>query len=209
MQPMQIWGLTGGIASGKSTVAQLLVAHGVPVVDADALYHRLIAPHGGAPSDLAARVSARFGGCLLPDGSLDRRTLGARVFADAAEKAALEAITHPVVAAAAQAALEALSRKGHALSVYDIPLLYERDLARRYDGVAVVWVPRAVQVARLCARDRLEPTSAAQRIDAQLSLDDKRQRADVVLDNSQGPKQLALQVRAWLAALGALAPAAP
>lgn len=201
MQHMQIWGLTGGIASGKSTVTQLLLAHGVPVVDADALYHRLIAPQGGAPSDLARRVSAHFGGCLLPDGSLDRRALGARVFASAADKAALEAITHPVVAHAAQAQLAALGRKGHPLAVYDIPLLYERELASHYDGVAVVWVPRAVQLARLCARDGVEAHSAAQRIDAQLPLDDKRARADVVLDNSQGPQQLAQQVRAWLRAL--------
>jgi dephospho-CoA kinase len=198
MGKMQRWALTGGIASGKSSVARLLAARGVPVIDADALYHALLAPAGGQPSPLARRVGERFAGVLQGDGTLERRLLGQRIFADPAERQALEAIVHPAIAEAAAAAFDRLQAAGHPLAVYDIPLLFERGLAARYDGVLVVWVPQAVQRERLMRRDGFDAAAADRRLAAQWPLDEKRDRADVVFDNAGSPEALAQAVAAWL-----------
>ncbi len=181
---MKIIGLTGGIASGKSTARNMLEERGACVLDADAVYHRLIAPVEGEPSPLARQIEARFPGVLSPDGRIDRRALGRRVFADTTERRALEAITHPAVAHAAGQRLEQMRRDGCHLAIYDVPLLYERGLDGGMDAVIVVWVPREVQVSRLAKRDGLPPRVAEQRLASQLPLDEKRRRADWVVDNS-------------------------
>lgn len=186
---MKIYGLTGGIASGKSTVRQMLQAHGAHVIDADALYHGLIAPlPGHRPSPLAQRIAERFPGVLAADGSVDRRLLGERVFAAENERRALEQLTHPAVAAEFQRRLHELGEASVAFAFYDVPLLYERRLESGMDGVVVVWVPREVQLERLVARDGLSREAAEQRLAAQLPLDEKRRRATWVIDNS-GPKE--------------------
>ena len=197
-------GLTGGIASGKSTVARRFAALGVPVLDADALYHRLIAPTAEGPSALARRVGAAFPGTLRPDGTLDRAALGRQVFGDDAARARLEALTHPAVAAAAEAGFVAAAAAGHPWAIYDVPLLYERALAERFDGVVVVWVPRAVQLARLAARDGLVGEAAEARLRAQLPLDDKRARARWIVDNAGTAEQAARQVADIKAAIDAI-----
>lgn len=181
---MKIIGLTGGIASGKSTVRCMLEEHGARVLDADAIYHGLIAPVDGEASPLARQIEARFPGVLLPNGRLDRRTLGKRVFADSAERHALEAITHPAVAHVAGQRIEQLRREDCPLILYDVPLLYERRLEGGMDGVIVVWVPHDIQITRLAKRDGIEPRVAEQRLASQLPLEEKRRRANWVIDNS-------------------------
>ena len=199
---MHLWGLTGGIASGKTTVAGLLGEAGVPVVGADALYHALIAPQAGAASPLAQQVAASFGLHLLgPGGQLDRPSLAAEVFADAAARQRLDALTHPAIAAACAAAFARLAADGHPAAAYDVPLLYEKNLEARFHAVVVVWVPLDLQRARLQARDGLSPIQAEARLAAQLSLDSKRARAAWCIDNSGTPAATAAQVDALAAVM--------
>ena len=195
---VRLVGLTGGIASGKSTFAALLRARGVPVVDADALARAVVSP--GSPG--LARVVEAFGPqALRPDGSLDRRWLGARVFADPAERRRLVAITHPAVREELSRALADLASAGHALALYDVPLLYETGLEGAVDCVVVVWTPRAVQVERLMRRDGLSEAEAEARLEAQLSLDEKASRADLVVENQGLPEALSPKADRLLADL--------
>jgi dephospho-CoA kinase len=180
---VRLVGLTGGIASGKSTFSALLRARGVPVVDADAISRAVVAP--GSPA--LARIAEAFGRqALSPDGSLDRRWMGARVFADPVERRRLEAITHPAIRKAMLEEVARLAAAGHELAFYDVPLLYEVGLDPMVDSVVVVWTPRAVQLERLVRRDGLSPAEADARLGVQLPLDDKAARADFLVDNA-GP----------------------
>jgi dephospho-CoA kinase len=172
-------GLTGGVGSGKSTVARALAAHGAVVIDADALAREVVEP--GTPG--LAAVVAEFGPEVLgPDGALDRPRLGALVFADPVRRAALEAIVHPLVRRRA-AELEAAAPAG-ALVVHDIPLLAETGQAATFDAVLVVDVPPEIQVERL-VRDRgWSADDAAARIAAQASRDERLAVATHVIDNT-------------------------
>jgi dephospho-CoA kinase len=177
---MRIIGLTGGIASGKSTFAAALRALGVPVLDADALARAAVAK--GTPA--LAEIASAFGTeVLAPDGSLDRRRMGERVFADAAARARLEAVVHPRIRALFHAEVAARAAEGHPLVFYDVPLLYESRLEGEVELVVVVWAPREVQLARLVLRDGLSRQAAEARLAAQLPLDEKAARADVVVVN--------------------------
>jgi dephospho-CoA kinase len=131
-----------------------------------------------------ARIVADFGPAVLDErGELDRPRMGARVFGDAAARARLEAIVHPAVRALLGAELDALRAAGHALAIYDVPLLFEKQLQREVDLSVVVWAPRAVQLARLRARDGLSEAEAERRLAAQLPIDAKAAQADVVVVN--------------------------
>lgn len=181
---MRVVGLTGGIASGKSTFAALLRARGVPVVDADALARAVVAP--GTPA--LAAIAAAFGPDVLgPDGALDRKRLGALVFADPDARRRLEAITHPAIRDAMIAETARLDAAGHPLAFYDAPLLFEVGLDAALDSVVVVYAPPRVQVERLAARDGLDEEAAAARLAAQLPIDEKARRADFVVVND-GPE---------------------
>ncbi|MFL5343258.1 MAG: dephospho-CoA kinase [Hyalangium sp.] len=177
---MRIYGLTGGIASGKSTVSRILRELGAPVLDADVIAREVVEP--GTPG--LAAVAARFPNVLTADGRLDRAKLGARVFGDATERAALNAIIHPLVGKAFLEKLQALEAQGVERAVYDVPLLIENGLQAGMDGVVLVWTPRALQKARLMTRDGLDEAAAEARLAAQLPLDEKRQHATWIVDNS-------------------------
>ncbi len=172
-------GLTGGIASGKSTVSARLRELGAVVVDADLLAREVVAP--GTPG--LAAVVAEFGaGVLSADGSLDRPALGAVVFADPLRRAALEAIIHPLVRAAG-AELEAGAGTDDVV-VHDIPLLVEAGRAGDFDAVVVVDVPVEVQVERM-VRDRgMTEGDARARIAAQATREERRAVADHVIENT-------------------------
>ena len=171
--------LTGGIATGKSYVRSRLAAHGIPTLDSDGLARDAVAP---GTSGLAA-VAERFGADVLqPDGRLDRRALGVVVFGNAQARADLEAIIHPRVREATTAWLDRLAAAGESLAVVDIPLLFETGRDRDFDRVIVTSCPRAQQVARIVERDGLTAAQAEARIDAQLSTDEKVQKADFVID---------------------------
>ena len=183
--------LTGGIASGKSSVAELLAERGAVIIDSDVSAREVVAP--GTPG-LAAIVE-RFGeGVLRADGALDRPALGAIVFADPAARADLEAITHPRIRARADA-LRAAAPEG-AVVIDVIPLLVEVGLAGRFDEVIVVDVPEEVQVERLRRRDGFTRDEAMARLAAQASRDDRLAVADHVVDNTGTPAELEASVDA-------------
>lgn len=183
---MIIIGLTGGIASGKSTVAHLLRNAGVPIVDADEVARDVV----DVGSDGLEAVIAEFGKeYLLPDGRLDREKLGAAIFADTSARLRLNGILHPRIAELSQRRFSALAEMGTEACVYDVPLLYENRLENMMAAVIVVYVDASTQRNRLMARDGLSAQKADRRIAAQLPLEEKRDRADFVIDNS-GPAEV-------------------
>ncbi|MGY1650416.1 dephospho-CoA kinase [Geodermatophilus sp. SYSU D01119] len=185
-------GLTGGIGSGKSTVAALLAARGAVVVDADRIAREVVEP--GTPG-LAAVVGAFGPGVRTADGALDRAALASIVFADPEARARLDGIVHPLVRARAQ---EVVARAPEdAVVVQDVPLLVETGQAGQYDLVLVVEADLETRVARLLLRGLTEEDARA-RIAAQATDEQRRAVADVVLDNSGTPDALAAQVeRFW------------
>ena len=191
---MRLIGLTGGIGSGKSTVARMLAARGAAVVDADLLAREVVEP--GQPA--LAEIAAEFGDAvLLPDGRLDRAALGAVVFADAARRERLNAITHPRVGALMQERIAAALASGAPLVVVDIPLLFEGSRQSLFEGVLLVWVPPAVQLRRLVERDGMAEDEGRARIAAQMPIDDKRALATWVIDNSGPLDATERQVDHW------------
>ena len=191
-------GLTGGIGSGKSTVARLLAERGALIVDADELAREAVAP---GTTGLAA-VVARFGRSVLrPDGHLDRPALGRIVFADDAARSDLNAIVHPEVRRLASER-ERLA-PADAVVVHVIPLLVETGQQGGFDAVVVVDVPEEVQVARVMARDGVDADAARARLRAQSSRPDRLAAATHVLDNSAGPETLRQRVDGLWAALTA------
>lgn len=190
---MRIFGLTGGIASGKSTVSTMLRELGAHVLDADVIAREVVAK--GTPG--LAAIIAHFGDDVLaPDGSLDRKALGERIFGSPPERAALEAITHPRIRQAFLEQTWALAERGVTELFYDAALLIENRLHEGMDAVIVVWVPREMQLARLVERDGLTPAQAEARLVAQLPLDEKRGHATDVIDNSGTREQTQAQVQA-------------
>ncbi|HTP26923.1 MAG TPA: dephospho-CoA kinase [Anaeromyxobacteraceae bacterium] len=196
---MLVVGLTGGIASGKSTFANALRALGTPVIDADELARVAVAK--GSPG-LDALV-AEFGKEILtPSGELDRRRMGERAFADPVARTRLEAVIHPLVHELFRAERARLATEGHSLCVYDVPLLFEAKLEHEVDLSVVVWAPHEVQIARLEARNGLTRAAAEARLAAQLPLDEKAARADVVIANDGDLSALERKARHVLEDIG-------
>jgi dephospho-CoA kinase len=186
-------GLTGGIGSGKSTVAGLLAARGAQVVDADRIAREVVEP--GTPG-LAAVVAAFGRGVLTADGALDRPALAAVVFADPDARRRLDGIVHPLVRA--RAADLVAAAPPDAVVVQDVPLLVETGQAGAYDLVLVVQADLDTRVRRLVGRGLLEDDARA-RIAAQATDEQRRAVADVVLDNSGTVEELETQVeRFWV-----------
>ena len=191
--------LTGGIATGKSYVTDLLAARGVPVVDADEVAREVVRPGGQA----LEAIVARFGTAVLaPDGSLDRAALAAHVFADVEARQALEAIVHPMVYEVIGAWLRGLeARSGTSYAVADIPLLFETGHDTDFDVVVVTACPPDEQIRRVVARDGATAEEARRRLAAQWPIAEKVRRADVVIDTSASFDHTAGQVEAlcrWL-----------
>lgn len=186
-------GLTGNIASGKSTVARMLAARGAVVLDADTYAREAVAP--GTPG--LASVVARFGaGILLPDGSLDREALGRRVFSDTTARRDLEAIIHPEVARRRAADVAAARARGARVVVSDVPLLFENNLEADFDLIVVVDTPEPVRLERLIRERGLTDADAKARIAAQGDPAAKRARADFVIRNAGSRAALDAQVNA-------------
>ena len=174
-----IVGLTGGIGAGKSAVADRLAEHGALIVDADMLAREAVAP---GTEGLAAIVAAFGSAVLAADGSLDRPRLGTLVFADAAARARLNAIVHPLVSRRS-AEITAAAPAG-AVVVHDVPLLVENGLAPAYDVVVVVLAAADVRLRRLQDTRGMSEEQARARMAAQATDEERRAVADVVLDNS-------------------------
>jgi dephospho-CoA kinase len=176
----KVLGLTGGIACGKSTVAKLFEERGIKVVDADEIARDVVAP--GTPG-LAAIVETFGDEMLLPDGSLDRKKLGALVFSDPERRKKLEAITHPRIAKEGLARLMALQTSDAPYLLYEAALLVEGGSHRNFPGLIVVTSSPELQLARLMKRDGSTEDEARARIAAQLPLKEKEAVADVVIRN--------------------------
>jgi dephospho-CoA kinase len=187
---MRVFGLTGNIGTGKSTVAQLFADHGIPVVDADQVARDVVAP--GTPG--LAEVAARFPGVVNDAGELDRKALGERVFADAQERAALNAILHPRIGAEVRARLDRLAARGAAVAIYEAALIVENGLHHGLDGLIVVSAPVTEQIRRLRSRDGMSESDARARIAAQLPAHEKLKAADFVIENTGAPELLRAQV---------------
>ncbi|HEU4381938.1 MAG TPA: dephospho-CoA kinase [Anaeromyxobacteraceae bacterium] len=192
---MRLVGLTGGIATGKSTFAEALRELGVPVVDADRLAREAV--RSGSPA--LRRIAREFGPeALGPDGELDRGRMADLVFADAGARARLEAIVHPEVRRLLSEETARLAAAGCDLAVHEVPLLYERGPDRELDCVVVVWAPVEAQRARLAARDGLSPQQVEARLAAQMPVDEKARRADVVVENDGDLESLRAKARSLL-----------
>lgn len=191
-----LFGLTGGLASGKSTVAARLRAHGVPIIDADALAREVVAP---GSEGLAAVVEAFGPEVLSPDGALDRARVAALVFEDPAARRRLNAILHPRIGALSVQRAAEIQARGEPLACYEAALLVENGLADAFRPLVVVAVPPEVQVARAMARDQATEAQARARLAAQLPLEEKVKVADFVIDNSGAREETERQVDEVLA----------
>lgn len=183
-------GLTGGIASGKSTAARILREKGAFLVDFDDLVRRL----QGRGTPLWQDIVDNFGpGILQPDGQIDRRALARVVFADEKKRRFLEGLVHPPVIALWQEQLAGLAGPGR-IVISDCPLLFEAGLQNLFDLIIVVHVDPEVQLRRLTARDNLSLPEAYSRLAAQMPIRDKLPLADIVVDNNGSPDDLALHL---------------
>ncbi len=192
---MRVIGLTGGIASGKSSVARILEKLGAQVIDADQLSREAVTPCRPA---YHAIVEAFGEGILCRDRTIDRKALGKIIFADPAARKRLEAITHPAIRTLAEEKLEALRRTGATVAFYMAPLLIEAGVAARMDEIWVVYADAETQISRLMARDGIERHEAEQRLAAQMPMEEKATYGKVVIDNRGTRSETERQVReAW------------
>jgi dephospho-CoA kinase len=184
-------GLTGNIASGKSTVARLLAERHATIIDADVLARRAVAV--GTPAYEA--IVARWGDTVLAsDGTLDRAALRRTVFSDPRELEALNAIVHPVVRRLWEEELAAARARGDRIVISDIPLLFERGLADRFDRIILVDAPSAVRLERLMRDRGLSEGEASRMLAAQMPAEAKREWADFVIDNAGSREALRARV---------------
>ena len=190
--------LTGGIACGKSTASDWLRRRGVCVIDYDQLAHDVVAP--GTAGEAA--VIEAFGPDIAVDGQLSRQALGQRVFTSSDARLKLEAIVHPLVYQAADAAQRDAEQCGHHLVVHEIPLLVEVMDPSAFDQVVVVDAPAPLRVRRLVEGRGMAPEEASRRLAAQTSDQHRLAVADVVWDGSGSPDDLRAQVDCWLSAVG-------
>jgi dephospho-CoA kinase len=192
-------GLTGNIGSGKSTVASLLVEKGAALIDADAL-----AKEASSDPEVLDQIAERLGSDLITDGQLDRAKTATRIFQDAFARQTLNQIIHPWVRRESEQRVLKLSQQENPPSIIlmDIPLLYEGGLEKLVDAVIVVSAPLALRVARVQQRNGLSEAEIIARDKAQLPLEEKVARADIVIDNSGSLPQLEQRVsEVWQALL--------
>ncbi|HJX52600.1 MAG TPA: dephospho-CoA kinase, partial [Polyangia bacterium] len=185
-------GLTGGIGTGKSTVARMIRDLGVPVIDADLLARQVVEP--GQPAH--AEIAAAWPEVVDQNGGIDRKKLAARIFADPASRARLEAITHPRITERALDQAHEFRRQGLPLAFLEAALLVETGLHRRLDGLVMVLAGEEQQVSRVMAREGCTRSQALVRLHAQLPLEEKRRVATDVIDNSGGEATTQRQVQA-------------
>lgn len=204
---MIVLGVTGSIGMGKSTVSNMLKEMGIPVHDADATVHKLLAGGGAG----VAPVAALFPAALVQDANgqdmIDRAALGKIVFADLAQKKKLEAVLHPLVRADSEAFKSEMEKAGHKIIVFDIPLLYETGGEKRVDAVLCVSAAADVQKARVMARPGMTEERFNHVLSQQMPDADKRARADYVVTTDIGFDETRAQLKAVVEKL--LPPATP
>jgi dephospho-CoA kinase len=197
---IRVIGLTGGIATGKSSVARFIEELGGVVIDADQLSRQAVSPGSLALQRLAAAFGDEM---LLPDGSLDRKRLGKVVFADAEKRRLLEGILHPEIRRLARERISAAGQAGHGVVFYMAPLLIEAGASELVDEIWVVTVTPDVQLERLTQRDNITREEARRIIASQMPLDEKAGYGTVVIDNSGTPAETQRLVKEiWMQEIG-------
>lgn len=175
-------GLTGGIATGKSTVSGMLAKAGAKIIDADKIAREVVEPGTPAYTDIVSYFGPAI---LLSDGSIDRKGLGDIIFNDREKKKRLDAIVHPRVFQRTEALIADIRTKSpDAVIILDIPLLLEIGMRKNLAEVILVYVPEALQLQRLMARDHIDADAALARIRSQMPIEEKRGLATIVIDNS-------------------------
>jgi dephospho-CoA kinase len=192
---IKLIGLSGGIGSGKSTVADMLRERGVPVIDADVVARQVVQPGLPAYRDIALAWPS----VVAADGTIDRKKLAAIVFSDPASQAQLEAITHPRIREQIAMQAEVLAKGGHALAFLEAALIVESGYYKQLDGLVVVAASEAKQVERVMARDFSTREAALARIHAQSPLEEKIRVATHVVDNNGDLASTRAQVQEVLA----------
>jgi dephospho-CoA kinase len=195
---VRLFGLTGGIATGKSAVATRLRHRGVPVIDADQLAREAVATGSSGLSEVVTTFGEHV---LAPDGSLDRKKLASLVFEDEAKRKALNAIVHPIVTMLTFKRASELRDEGHPLACYEAALIVENGVADAFRPLVVVAAPEATQVARAVARDAAFEVDVRARIRAQMPLAEKVKAADFVIENRGSLAELEQKTDAVLAAI--------
>ncbi|MGO9121732.1 MAG: dephospho-CoA kinase [Desulfomonilaceae bacterium] len=199
---MLVVGLTGGIASGKSTVSLMFRETGIPVICADELAHEVVKP-GSAALD---KIRQTFGDEFIDsEGNLNRAAMARLVFKDQNKRQDLESIIHPRVAEEQRKLIRQFAVQGHNIVVVDVPLLYESGLEDSFDMILVAYVPPEVQIQRLIARDQVTAKEARSRLDAQLPIDKKKKLAGRIIDNTGPVEHTREQVLGIIKELRALA----
>lgn len=194
-------GLTGGIASGKSTVAKLLAQRNIAIIDADQLAHLALEP-GQKPYLDVINI---FGSQIKnPDEKIDRRKLGEIVFKDKEKLRKLEALIHPFVQDRAALMRKQFQDQGHGFAVYDVPLLFEKSLQKNFDRVVVVYSSEQQQIQRMKRRNQLTEQECLDRLSAQVPIEDKKKLADDVILNTSDLETLEKNVDQWLKNIRAL-----
>lgn len=189
-----ILGVTGGIATGKSTVVDIFKKYGFPVVDADLIARQVVEPN--TPG--LEKIVITFGKEILQsNGTLNRKKLGELVFSDVKKKQMLDQLLAPFLQEAIINQIEKKAKES-SLVIADIPLLYEANYEKNVDQVAVVYIPENLQVQRLMKRDQISKKEAQQKITSQLPIEEKKQRADVIFDNQEEVVSIFQQVTSWL-----------
>ncbi|KRM57411.1 dephospho-CoA kinase [Secundilactobacillus malefermentans] len=193
---MKVIGLTGGIATGKSTVSKIIREQGISVVDADEIARQLVAPE----SEALKQIISYFGTDYLSEtGKLNRKKLGLLVFTNPQKLIELNNIMNPLIKEEIKRQLKTLSNQGKKVVVLDMPTLFEAHFENLVDEITVVEVPESVQLERLMRRDNSIKSDAQSRIDSQLPLKEKIAKASFVIDNSHAVAETKAQVLKWLA----------
>jgi dephospho-CoA kinase len=192
---MYIVGLTGGIASGKSTVSTMLRELGAYIIDTDKIAHAVVRPK--QPALLA--IIAHFGTeIMLPDGNLNREILGDIIFKNPKERSCLEKIIHPYIEKQVDESIWQAEKLGHTIVVIDVPLLFEAGWQHRVNEIWVVYVDLNVQISRLISRNQLTYEQAMERINSQMNIEEKAKQSHVVIDNALDRENTRKQVAvAW------------
>lgn len=190
---MRIFGLTGGIGSGKSVVARMFREEKIPVVDADRISREVTAPGKPAHEEIVRRFGAQI---LLSDGRINRKMLGAIIFADPGKRAELEAITHQYISEGIRDAVFALSSEGHAVVIVEAALIHEKGRQGICEAVIGVRCGRELQVERLMSRDGISREEALRIVSSQMDPEEKALASDYVIDNSGDLAGTRAQVRA-------------
>lgn len=192
MVAKRVIALSGGIGSGKSAVAELFRAHGVPIIDADVLARDVVSP--GEPA--LAEILATFGPAIMNlDGTLNRRALASVIFSDTQKRKQLEDILHPRIRSAFTRKLLSFDNSPAPFVIYVMPLFFEAENAHpELEKVIVVWAPEELCITRVMNRDRLNRDDALLRVRAQLPIDEKSKRADWVIKNDGDESALPAQV---------------